>query len=176
VVGHNVEIASHRSTLPLGVLETTVDQQNIPIWRCPQNDGCGRQWGSWDEDTTCPFCHCGRGERTGFALGDVARAADEFGFGGDLPVHIAVPVPDLVQLSTLPPDTWIGLPVFHPCGQEGTHANWLLYDVGVVLEVYSDSDFPDELQCRFVTSMGNYTLHYRPSNLWVPRVLAERIV
>ena len=85
------------------------------------------------------------------------------------------PVPDLVQLSTLPPAAWVGLPVFHPC--RGTRANWLRYDVGVILAVNSDPDFPTELQCRFVQSLDGHahTLHYHPDNLWVLRVLAERI-
>jgi len=154
------------------------DLRNIPVWRCSQRDVCGEQWATWEEGTTCPYCHVGIGERTGFTYGDVVNATDKFGFGGDIPVHVPQAVPDLVQLSTLPQDTWVGLPVFHPCGQQGTNANWLVYDVGVVLEVYPDPDFADELQCRFITSMGgrNSTLRYHPSNLWVPRVLAERIV
>lgn len=153
------------------------DWQSIPVWRCPQTDICGEQWVTWNEGTTCPFCHSGLGERTGFTYGDLARAADEFGFCGDLPVLVPVPVPDLVLLSTLPQHKWIGLPVFHPCGQDGANANWLLYDVGVVLDVYPDPDFPSDLQCQFVTSQigRSATLHYRPSNLWVPRILAERL-
>ncbi|MNL01854.1 hypothetical protein D3C87_1223390 [compost metagenome] len=159
-------------------MQSERDWRDIPVWRCPQSDVCGEQWATRNEGTSCPFCHAGIGVLAGFTYGDLVNAADHFGFGADLPVLLPEPVPDLVQLSTLPQDIWIGLPVFHPCSQEGTDANWLLYDVGVVLEVYPDPDFPSEFQCRFVTSAGgrSTTLHYQPSNLWIPRALAERLV
>jgi len=148
-----------------------------PVWRC-QDVECGQQWVTWEAVARCPFCSGIPVERTGFTYGDVAEAAEKFGFRGDLPVHVPVPVPDLVQLSTLPQDTWIGLPVFHPMEQQGILANWLLYDTGIVLEVYPDPDFPGELQCRFVVSLGGHatTLHYQPDNLWVPSTLAKRIL
>ena len=154
----------------------SLDRQSTPIWRCPQ-DICGEQWATWEEATTCPYCHRGLGQRTGFTYGEVAEAAEKFGFSGDLPVHISEPVPDLVQLTTLTSETWIGLPVFHPCGQEENRANWLLYDVGVVVEVFPHPSVPNELQCRFIVaaSPSSFTLEYGPSNLWVPRVLAERL-
>lgn len=107
------------------------DRQNIPVWQCPQRDPCGAFWVTREADTTCPFCHVGRGQPAGFTWGDLARAAEEVDFDGELPVLLPVPVPELVQLTTLPPELWVGLPVFHPCGQDQTHANWLLYDVGV---------------------------------------------
>jgi hypothetical protein len=153
------------------------DWRSLPVWRCSELDVCGAQWATSEEGTTCPFCHCRTGQSTGFTCGELQEAAERYGFGGDLPVHIPEPVPDLVQLVTLPRRAWIGLPVFHPCAQDGTNANWLSYDVGVVLEVCPDPDSPRELQCRFVTSVlgRSATLHYGPDNLWVPRVLAERL-
>ena len=153
------------------------DWQSIPVWRCSEVN-CGEQWATWEENSPCPVCEHGPGQRAGFTYGDVARAADKFGFEGDLPVHISEPVPDLVQISTLPQETWIGLPVFHPLSQEGTRANWFFYDVGVIVEVYEDPDFQDNLRCRFVISLGmqSGTLEYSPSNLWVPRALANRLV
>ena len=154
------------------------NQQSIPIWRCPRQDLCGAMWATRDEGTTCPFCHGGSGQPAGFTWGELARAAEEFNFNGELPVLLPVPVPELVQLSTLSVDIWEGLPVFHPCGQDEFHTNWLLYDVGVVLEVYPDPDISDELKCRFVASMGgdSVTFHYHPANLWVPRALAVRLL
>jgi len=147
------------------------------VWRCTAVDGCGAQWATWDEGTTCPFCHLGIGEWTGFTLGDVVEAADAYGFVGDLPVHVSEPVPELVPLTTLGRDLWVGLPVFHPCAQSGLDANWLRYDVGVVLEVEEDGDVPGELRCRFVAATGgpSVSLRYAPGNLWVPKVLAERL-
>jgi hypothetical protein len=149
--------------------------KTIPVWRCPHAT-CGIQWATWEDGTTCPSCHIGLGESTGFTCGDVDDAAEKFGFTEDFPVLRSEPVPELVQLSTLPISLWIGLPVFHPCRQQGNEPSWLTYDVGVILEVYPDPDFEDEFLCRFVMSMGQHsaTLHYSPSNLWVPRSLAER--
>ena len=152
------------------------DWRDLPVWKCPQRNICGEQWATRMEGTICPFCHGGPGEATGFTCGEIAAAADRFGFHDKLPVHIPVPVPDLVQLSTLPRDVWEGLPVFHPCSQENTTCNWLHYDVGVILDVRPDPDLPGQLQCRFVTSAGGSPLRYGPTNLWVPRVLAERLL
>jgi hypothetical protein len=148
----------------------------IPVWRCPEI-GCGEQWASSDNESSCPFCHCGQGERAGFNCGEVADAAERFSFS-DFPVHIPEPVPEVVPLSTLPKDIWVGLPVFHPCGQDGSVPNWLLYDVGIVVEVCADMDIPGEFRCSFVHSIGstNGTLRYRPDNLWVPKTLAERLL
>jgi hypothetical protein len=150
--------------------------REMPVWKCSEVDVCGEQWAWWDNESSCPFCHCGRGERTGFDCGEVADAAEKFGFD-DFPVHIPEPVPEVVQLSTLPRDAWVGLPVFHPCGQAGTVANWLLYDVGIVVEVCADTQVPGEFRCRFVQSMGSAhdTLLYSPDNLWVPKTLAQRL-
>lgn len=151
--------------------------REMPVWRCTQSDVCGEQWASESAGATCPFCYVGRGESTGFTCGEVAAAAERFGFGSELPIHIPWPVPDVVQLSTLPRDTWEGLPVFHPCGQDGDVPNWLRYDVGVIVNVFQDPDLAGEFRCRFVHSTGEYnsTLQYGPSNLWVPRALAARL-
>jgi hypothetical protein len=105
------------------------------------------------------------------------EATERFGFD-DFPVHMPEPVLEVVQLSTLPRELWVGLPVLHPCGQSGATPNWLVYDVGIVVEVFEDSDLPGEFRCRFVHSMGqaNGTLQYSPDNLWVPKTLADRLL
>ena len=152
------------------------DWRDLLVWRCSEED-CGKQWGTWLAASPCPFCHCGSGRSTGFTCGELAAAAEKFGFDGDLPVHIPVPVPEVVQVSTLPRETWVGLPVFHPFSQEGGTPNWLVYDVGVIVDVFADPDLEDEFRCRFVYSVGtqNGTFLYAPSNLWVPKVLAKRL-
>jgi hypothetical protein len=158
-------------------MQKSTQWRGMPVWKCSERDVCGEQWAWWDSNTSCPFCHSGHGEPTGFTCGEMLDAAERFGFD-DFPVHIPEPVPEVVQLSSLPQNRWVGLPVFHPCGQEGPVANWLLYDVGVVVEVCPDSDFPGDLRCRFVHSMGDAKgiLQYGPDNLWVPKVLADLLL
>ena len=95
--------------------------------------------------------------------------------GCEVPVHTTEPIPEVVQLSTLPREFWEGMPVFHPLSQDGDKASWHAYDVGVVVEVRPDADFPG-FRCRFLHSIGGEsgTLIYGPNNLWVPKVLADR--
>ena len=160
-------------------MQQNTEWRAVPVWKCSEQR-CGEQWAA-KERFSCPFCHCGIGQQTGFTCGEVADIAEKFGFKEEFPIHIPGAIPDVVQLSILPPTTWVGLPVFHPCSQEetqeGTLCNWLLYDVGVVINIFPDPDFPDEFLCQFVYSVGsiNGTLQYQPSNLWVPRALAERL-
>ena len=149
------------------------DWRDLPVWRCSETEVCGEQWASARQGETCPFCHLGAGQPTGFTCGEAAEAADKFGFG-DFPVHIPQPLPELVQLSSLPSDAWIGMPVFHPSSQQGTTANWLAYDVGVVIAIESDPDLPGESRCRFLIS-SETSLIYSPDNLWVPKALAVRL-
>lgn len=87
-------------------------------------------------------------------------------------------VSQVVQLSTLPRELWVGLPVFHPQEQQGSLADWESFDVGVVIDVEPDADFPDEYRCQFVAGFigETSTLRYAPWNLWVPADLAARIV
>ena len=155
----------------------TLSAELLPVWQCQEYLTCGEQWAAV-ENSDCPFCHSGPGEETGYSYGDVLDAADRFGFAGQFPVHYAEPVPDLVQLSTLRREQWVGLPVFHPSRQDEERATWLVYDVGVVIDVEHDPDFEGEYRCRFVVSMGasTTTLVYSPDNLWVPKVLADRLV
>ena len=153
--------------------------EELPVWRC-QEECCGEQWATWEEDAICPFCHIKPGIKTGFTCRDLIEAEEKFGFQEKLPVHIPIPVPELIQLSMIPSEMWVGLPVYHPCSQDVTGCNWLLYDVGVVVEVLADSNpnSADKFQCRFVTSDGSFPgmLEYKPSNLWVPKSIAERLV
>ena len=97
-------------------------------------------------------------------------------------VRTGAPPFDLVQLSTLPEDQWRGLPVFHPCGQQGDEPQWLAdeftgppvgdpcYDVGVVTSWEPDPDFADlgGIRVHFLGSFGS-VLHYDATNLWVPK-------
>ena len=86
---------------------------------------------------------------------------------------------ELRQLSDLPRDVWVGLPVYHPQSQYGTECNWATYDIGVVVKVEPDPDFADDGVWRvtFHGSCGprSWTLYYGADNLWVPRQLADRI-
>lgn len=158
---------------------TDIQFDELPVWRC-QEECCGEQWATREEGTICPFCHIGPGAKAGFTCGELIKAKERYGFRGELPVHIPVPVPDLIQLSQIPREHWVGLPVYHPCSQGEEGCNWLLYDVGVVVGVrpYSNPNSPDKFECTFVTSEGDSagTLEYKPSNLWVPSSVAKRLV
>lgn len=96
---------------------------------------------------------------------------------------------ELVQLSTIPEEEWIGLPVFHPCCQIGETIYWRLedvpfwadgddtgtmYDAGVVTKVFErNQEYPDETRVFFIGSCGS-TLQYSVSNLWTPRRYAKK--
>ncbi len=85
-----------------------------------------------------------------------------------------------VELAPLPRDTWIGLPVFHPFEQRGTICSWHTYDVVVVTHVAMDADFGESLGSmrvgfRGACGDGGWSLTYSPENLWVPKVLADRL-
>ncbi len=151
--------------------------RNLTVLRCSVPD-CREQWASRDDGSSCPFCRVGTGQDAGFTCGDVADAAEKHGFLEDLPVHIPEPVPDLVPLTTLSERHWVGIPVFHPMSQDGAEADWRLYDIGVVVEVFDDPDVADApRRCRFLVScMGpGATLQYSAQNLWVPAVLARHL-
>ena len=149
--------------------------RQLPVWRC-LSESCGERWGSDGQDSTCPFCHLTAIERTDFTYGQLADAQDRFGFS-DIPVHLPSSVPEVVQLSTLAPDLWIGLPVFHPAAQSGASPDWRTFDVGVVVAFEPDPNLPQEYRCEFIAGFlgGTSTLKYSPQNLWVPAVLATRI-
>lgn len=94
---------------------------------------------------------------------------------------------NLVQLSTIPKEKWIGLAVFHPFSQMGNEANWssddlvskvthsenltgklvptTQYDVGVIISFEYD-DLARMQRASFVSSWGS-VLRYTESNLWV---------
>jgi len=95
---------------------------------------------------------------------------------------------ELVQLSTIPQNKWLGLPVFHPYCQIGKTPYWnrknnsyenekhkhynegSLYDVGVVFSWYPDPEFADlgVIRVRFIGDNGS-TLCYSSDNLWTPK-------
>ena len=147
--------------------------RDLAVWRCTGSDGCGEQWSSWNDESSCPFCG-DRGERADFTYGEISDACERYGC--EVPVHLAEPIPAVVRLSTLPRELWEGMPVLHPLSQEGDRANWSAYDVGVVIEIVSDEDFPGGWRCRFLCGVGSNsgTLLDGPDNLWVPRILVHR--
>ena len=143
------------------------------VWQCAPNELCTRRWVSDPENPRCPSCHL-PGEAASLTYGEALDAMERFGC--DMDIHVAVPVPEVVPLSTLRRELWVGLGVFHPMSQEGDRADWLAYDVGIIVDMFPDPDFPG-WQCRFIHALGGSsgTLKYRPDNLWVPRTLAERL-
>lgn len=106
---------------------------------------------------------------------------------------------DLVQLSTLPQETWKGRAVFHPMEQGAGGPVWEMseedfaerlsefveddrswqtradYDAGVVLDWEPDQHFADMgvIRVRFVMASGS-TLRYSSDNLWTPKLWCDR--
>lgn len=104
---------------------------------------------------------------------------------------------DLVQLSTLPQETWKGRAVFHPM-EQGQLPVWEMseedfqehlstfaeddrswqtradYDTGVVLDWEPDPHFADMgiIRVRFVMDSGS-TLRYSSNNLWTPKLWCD---
>jgi hypothetical protein len=88
----------------------------------------------------------------------------------------------VVCLDTFPEDAWVGKTALHP-GEQGAKPCWntddyahkdaddprnsLVFDLGVVLEVFEHPDVCGGQRCRFVTADGG-SLHYGPDSLWVP--------
>ena len=145
--------------------------REMPVWRCARDGLCQEQWATWDD---APRCHsCDRpAEPAGFTWGEAESARERFLC--EVPVHYPMPIPEVVQLSSLPQEIWVGLPVLHPLGDAGPDADWFYYDVGVVSEVIPDRDLPDSPDCRFIHSHHG-TLRYPAARLWVPKVLADRL-
>lgn len=167
--------------------------QSLPVWVCENRD-CEGFWATLDHTDPsspplCPEHDCherGASDHAvyaGFTWGEAAKAQNKFSC--DIPVYYATPVPELVQLSTLPRELWLGLPVFHPFSQAETPegdpvCSWHTYDVGVVVAVEPDPDWFEEhgewrVHFQGAVGDGGWTLHYGPSNLWVPKVLAQRL-
>lgn len=160
-------------------MNSETDPSMLPVWRCSHSDICGEQWAALEPGETCPFCHLGPVQSAGFTYGEAVAAAEHFGFDREVPVHLVYPVPTLVQLTSLPVETWMGLPVFHPMAQEGINADWRTYDIGVIVEVSKDIDYGEgEYCCRFLYSIGGSsgTLIYSAWNLWVPEQLANSLL
>jgi hypothetical protein len=167
-------------------MTTRPDPKDLKVWRCTDTPLCDELWAQVDEPEKCPVCD-EPVQDEGYTLQEALDAENKFLV--DVEVYVPVPIPhSLVQLSRLPSNTWVGLPVYHPISQMGGVGNWHRYDVGIVSEVILDPAFPDEHsdgdywenhgRCRFITGTGgggNVTFHYAPDNLWVPRPLAERL-
>lgn len=94
---------------------------------------------------------------------------------------------DVLCLTAFPPEEWVGQTVLHPMEQVGDDPRWnqldydprftgdeemkdkLVFDLGIVVEVFEHPDGLGDLRCRFMTDSGG-SLHYGPANLWVPVV------
>jgi hypothetical protein len=105
------------------------------------------------------------------------------------------PPDGLVQLDSLPRETWVGRSIFHPMSQMGGVPHWreadvpepmrdpddespevYMYDVGVVTEFMSDQEFYGELGWKPETQQvwfkdpadkGDWKgLHYPDYNVW----------
>lgn len=103
-------------------------------------------------------------------------------YEGEPPFH-------LVQLSKLPPEQWVGKPVFHPMEQHGDapswiHADWFHYptngdeylvteyDVGIVAHFEGVTEGegasgPSNWEVHFLIGNG-LSRHYPACTLWVP--------
>ena len=156
--------------------------RDLPVWAFDPDELDEGYWVEHDRlDPDDPPKDPGGLGRTvayaGFTWGEAIDAENKFLC--DIRIHHAYPVPAVVQLSTLPREVWVGIPVFHPCEQRGAECNWHCYDVGVVVEVEPDPDFAEygEWRVTFQGACGNggWTLHYSPKNLWVPKALADRL-
>lgn len=165
--------------------------KDLPVWEC-DNDMCEGYWVDRErldpaDPPLCPEHDCHKlgaddhAKYAGFTWGEAMDAENKFLC--DIPIHHSLPVPEVVQLSTLPQELWMGLPVFHPFGQKGREGEieceWFSYDVGVVVEVVPDPHFAQygEWRVHFqgACGSGGWTLGYSPTNLWVPKVLADRL-
>lgn len=153
------------------------------VWACSE-DGCDEVWAQKAHPQYCPECSfilyhsaIDRGKTPTVAKPKFVSSLEELRsfeekYSLDVPVHVPEPIPlDLVQLSTLSRETWVGRPVFHPIAQMGQRANWHRYEIGVVIAIEQDPDFPEEERCRFITGTfhsQSTALAYRPDNLWTP--------
>jgi hypothetical protein len=163
--------------------------QDMRVWMCNEDDDglCGEIWAQEGTPEFCPECSFifyhqakiqGKEPKVKRPVGicpleevrSVERRFEVFGL--DIPVHIPTPIPlDLVQLSTLPREEWVGKPIFHPQGQMGDLANWHRYEIGVVIAVEPDPHFDDKVRCRFLMAdfrSQSDAIAYPPNNLWTP--------
>lgn len=168
----------------------------MKVWECGEDDDglCGEVWAQEGTPEFCPECSfipfhnakdqgkdphdfVKRPKPMGYTV-EEARAAENK-FLCDIKFYVPTPIPfELVKLSSLPQDKWVGIPVFHPQGQMGDLANWHRYEIGIVTEVYPDPDFSDQLRCRFIMAdFHNQSdcIAYGPDNLWVPKPLADHL-
>jgi hypothetical protein len=90
---------------------------------------------------------------------------------------------EVACLESFPQAQWVGKTVLHPMEQTASGPAWntddyahkdpdnlpndLVFDLGIVLEVFEHPDSLGGLRCRFLTEHGS-SLHYGPDNLWVP--------
>lgn len=87
----------------------------------------------------------------------------------DLPIDIIPDFSKLVPLNEVQAPFWKGALVYHPMSQSADGTTWTYYDVGIVLEVFEDPDFPDldepfRTRVRMLTEHGK--LHYGAWNVW----------
>ncbi|VAX03051.1 hypothetical protein MNBD_GAMMA19-890 [hydrothermal vent metagenome] len=143
---------------------------NTPLWLCPDKT-CNSKWLTDEEGLTCPYCHLATGIKSNKKYSDVQNEIKKDDKNEYL---IPYPVPELVPLTSLPMELWIGLPVYHPCGQEGNVCNWLLYDIGILVEILPDKNFEDEIECMFIVGSQS-SLIYSASNLWVSKKLVGHL-
>lgn len=155
-------------------MDNIIEERNcLPVWRCIESY-CQEQWATNQADAVCPFCHESVGIKTGFTYGEACEAAEKYGFE-EILIHVPNLVPELVQLTEISKDLWIGLPVYHPLSQSGVECNWLTHDLGILTEFYHDPDIKGVIRCRFVTS-HIHSLEYMATNLWVPKSLVDRLL
>jgi|GEM_PF-6355176 len=163
----------------------------LGVWHCEETEWKCETWAAPLDDPPqdCPSCTGPVGRAVGMQSGAPIRylgtlteiRATEAAQGIELydsPVRIPKPPPfDLVPLTNVPRDMWLGLPVFKPTWQAGIGADavcsWYGWDVGVIAEIYPDPNFEGETQVHFIDAYQG--LHYDPRWLWVPKGLADRL-
>lgn len=167
------------------------DESDFGVWHCEETEWECETWAAplSDPPRVCPSCTGPEGEHIGMRPGAPIRyiarldhvrlGEEELGIEPcDSPVRIPRPPPfELVRLTTLPQEMWLGLPVFYPMAQLGGDreppvCNWYHYDVGVVAEILPGPP----LEVRFIVDDTGHGLHYAPHWLWVPKALAERLL
>jgi len=162
-------------------MKTRFDKRDWIVWECLDEDGPCPRWAAPDGAVYkhCPMCHA-EAVRAGYTLGELSDAENRFCLDTRSPVLVPEPPPlELVQLSKLPERMWVGLPVFHPGAQDGGQPDWFTMDIGIVYEVFGDGRYgPGERRCRFVHACADSpgSLNYSADNLWVPKVLADRLM
>jgi len=140
-------------------------RNELPVWQCTSRD-CDFKWATDLVEQQCPACHMSTVQLAGYNYAEVIEASEKHDYDKYGDIHVPNPVPDLVALTEIDQEHWVGLPVFHPLVD-----SWIMYDVGIIIDVYQDPDFSDMQRCCFQTSDCS-TLVYPPDRLWIPEKLA----